>query len=137
MRSKCIAVIAALVLTASASLLWAEDKIPDIEDIMGNQHAKDGTLDKITAGVNKETPDWDKIQDLTKEYSKQIAFLGKNKPPKDKGDEKLWKELTQKIADSAKKVDEQAKKKDKEGVTKAVSSIKPDQCKKCHDTFRD
>ena len=137
MWSKRIATFAILLFGASAGILWAEDKIPDIEDIMGNQHAKDGTLDKITASVSKENPDWDKIQELTKEYSKQIAFLGKNKPPKDKGDEKLWKELTQKIADSAKKVDEQAKKKDKEGLAKAVANIKPNQCKKCHDTFRD
>jgi cytochrome c556 len=137
MRGKRIAAIAALLFGASAGLLWAEDKIPAIEDIMEAHHAKDGTLDKIAAGVSKDEPDWDKVQELTKEYAKEIPNLGKNKHPEGKGSDKLWKELTTKIADSAKKLDEQAKKKDKEGVAKAVANIKPDQCKKCHDTFRD
>jgi hypothetical protein len=121
----------------SAGVLWAEDKIPSIEDIMGNQHSKDGTLVKIDAAVKQDKPDWDKIQDLSKEYAKEISLLGKNKAPDGKGTAEMWKNWTKQIADSAKNLDEQAKKKDKEGVTKAIAKIKPDQCMRCHDKFRD
>ena len=137
MRSKRVAAMAALVLSFSVGTMWAEDKIPSIEDIMGNQHSKDGTLDKITAAVKKDDPEWDKIQDLSKEYAKEISLLGKNKMPDGKGTAAQWKDWTKQIADSAKNLDEQAKKKDKEGLTKAIAKIKPDQCMRCHDKFRD
>ena len=137
MRSKRVAALAALVLSFSVGTMWADDKIPSIEDIMGNQHSKDGTLDKITAAVKKDDPEWDKIQDLSKEYAKEISLLGKNKMPDGKGTAAQWKDWTKQISDSAKNVDEQAKKKDKEGLTKAIAKIKPDQCMRCHDKFRD
>jgi cytochrome c556 len=137
MRSKRAAALAALVLSFSVGTMWADDKIPSIEDIMGNQHSKDGTLDKITAAVKKDDPEWGKIQDLSKEYAKEISLLGKNKMPDGKGTAAQWKDWTKQIADSAKNLDEQAKKKDKEGLTKAIAKIKPDQCMRCHDKFRD
>ena len=137
MRSKRVAALAALVFGFSVGTLWAEDKIPSIEDIMGNQHAKDGTLDKITAAAKQDKPDWDKIQDWSKEYVKEISLVGKNKMPEGKGTAQQWKEWTKQLADSAKNLDEQAKKKDKEGLTKAIAKIKPDQCMRCHDKFKD
>jgi cytochrome c556 len=137
MLGKRIVVLATAVIGLFVGSMWAEDKIPSIEDIMGNQHSKDGTLDKITAGVGKENPDWDKIQDLSKEYAKEISPLGKNKAPEGKGTAQQWKDWTKQLADSAKNLDEQAKKKDKEGLTKAIAKIKPDQCTRCHDKFRE
>jgi hypothetical protein len=125
-----------LLLGFSAALLLADDKVPSVETIMGTHHEKDATLDQIKAAVGKDKPDWDKVQELTKSYSKDISQLGKNEAPK--ADKKeLWKELTKKIGESAKDLDEKAKKKDKEGVTKVLSNLKPSQCSKCHGEFRD
>jgi hypothetical protein len=107
-----------------------DDKVPDISEIMLKGHK--GT-DSYIARVKNAAKD-DKWEDAQK-YAKTLAFfgenLGKNKPPK--GDDKSWKKMTEKYAESTKAVYKATEDKDAKAVNKALGSI---DCKGCHSAHR-
>src|SRR5207253_2447885 len=91
----------AVVLAYGASSASADDKkdekVPTISEIMTKGHkGTDAYIAKIRAEAKAEK--WDDA----KEHAKTLAFfgenLGKNKPPK--GDDKSWKTLTEKYAET-------------------------------------
>jgi cytochrome c556 len=119
---------------AGAAVTAEDDKVPKISKIMQTQHGKNGVLAKIESGL-KKSPDWEGLGKLSTEYSKQISYLGKNEPPvaAKKG---LWKELTGKVAKSAKELDDEVKTKDAKAALGVVKNIRG-QCMKCHGEFRE
>ena len=106
-----------------------EDKVPTISEIMLKGHK--GT-DAYIARI-KDAAKGDKWDDA-KELAKTLAFfgenLGKNKPPK--GDEKSWKDLTEKYAAATKAVYKGTEAKDAKAVTKGLAGIVCGTCHKAH-----
>jgi len=119
----------------SASLFAADEKVRTPKQIMTSTHSFKGLLKQTENGVNAKEPNWDDLQKVTAQYAKETAELSKTKSPKPDHD-KLWKELTEKLAESGKEVESAAKKKDAAALKKATMAIRSEQCAKCHDTFR-
>jgi hypothetical protein len=106
-----------------------EEKVPTISEIMTKGHkGTDAYIAKIRSEAKGEK--WDDA----KEHAKTLAFfgenLGKNKPPK--GDEKSWKTLTEKYADTTKAVLKATEDKDAKAVNKALGAINCGECHKAH-----
>src|SRR5947209_16573397 len=70
-----------------------DDKVPDVKAIMGKLNkgpkALTSTLRKDLAAGE---PDWDKVQNDAKEFSRLAEMMGKNEPPK--GEKASWDKLT-------------------------------------------
>lgn len=106
----------------------ADDKLPDISEIMKKGHAKtDGYVAKIKEATKGEK--WEDAQKYAKDLNILGEALGKNKPPK--GDEKSWKALTDKYADATKKVLKGAEDKDAKAVSAGLGAI-GGSCGGCH-----
>ena len=125
----------ALIVGLSATLFADDEKVRTPKQIMTSTHSFKGLLKQTENGANAKEPNWDDLQKVTAQYAKETAELGKTKSPKPDHD-KLWKELTDKLAESGKAVEAAAKKKDAEALQKATKAIRSEQCAKCHDTFR-
>jgi cytochrome c556 len=125
-----------LFLVGGAVLLAADEKPTPVKAIMKKVHAKGGLLAKIEKAAKGDKPDWDDIQKLTADYAKTVADMPKNPAPVPTKKD-LWKELTEKLAKSGKKMDEQAKKREfvARGVQDAATNIRG-QCRNCHENFR-
>jgi cytochrome c556 len=80
-------------------------------------------------GAQAKKGNWESIQMQTKEWLAVAEVLGEQKPPK--GDEKSWKELTDKYLNAVKSIDTAAGKKDTAGVTKGLGMIGA-MCGGCH-----
>lgn len=106
----------------------ADDKLPDIAQIMKKGHAKtDGFITKIREAAKAEK--WEDAQKFAKDFNTLGEALGKNKAPK--GDEKSWKTLTDKYVASTKAVVEGADKKDAKAVNAGLGAI-GGSCGGCH-----
>ncbi len=105
-----------------------EDKIPTISEIMSQGHkGTDSFLAKIKGEVKGE-----KWEDATTHAKALAVFgeaLGKNKPSK--GDEKSWKNLTEKYATNTKAVLTAVEKKDAKAANTALGAIGMS-CGGCH-----
>ena len=115
--------------SVGATAAPADDKLPDISEIMKKGHDKtEGYIAKIREATKGEK--WEDAQ----KYAKTLAFfgesLGKNKPQK--GDEKSWKALTDKYAANTKAVYKATQDKDAKGVTKGLGGINCMECHKAH-----
>jgi cytochrome c556 len=80
-------------------------------------------------GAQAKKGDWESVQKQTKDWLEVAKVLGSQKPPK--GDEKSWKELTDKYAATVKSIDEAAEKKDADGVSKGLATV-GNMCGACH-----
>ena len=103
-----------------------DDKVPDISEIMLKGHkGTDAYINRI-----KEAAKAEKWEDAQK-YAKTLAFfgenLGKNKPPK--GDDKSWKMMTDKYAETTKAVYKATEDKDAKAVNTNLGAI---DCRGCH-----
>jgi cytochrome c556 len=132
-RSRCTCVV--LFCGLSAVLLAGDDKPRSTKQLMASMHSFKGLLKQTENGAKAEEPNWEDLQKITADYAKETEEFAKHKSPK-AGKEDLWKELTAKMAASGKEVEAAAKKKDVAALKKATGAIRPDQCSKCHDTFR-
>ena len=109
---------------------WADDSVPQIEEIMKKVNSKKAGLQfKLVEGVKASDPKWDDMGKQAKDYKKLIDFLAKNNPPK--GDKSSWETMTKKYSEGAAKVEEAVSKKDKDGTTKALESMNK-MCGSCH-----
>jgi cytochrome c556 len=110
----------------------ADDKLPDIGEIMKKGHAKsDGYLAKIR-GEAKDG----KWEDATKDAKSLVILgdaLGKNKPPK--GDAKSWETLTKKYSENTMAVSKGVEAKDVKAVNTALGAIGVS-CKECHSAHK-
>ncbi|HKA06771.1 MAG TPA: hypothetical protein VKD71_05895 [Gemmataceae bacterium] len=121
-----IAVTAALVYFAGAN---AEEKKPqEIKACMKCQNGARNAIPKLA-----KSNEWDSAAEKSKTWLAAANDLGKNKPPL--GDEKSWKEQTEKYLSNVKAIDEAVGKKDVDGVTKTVGTFN-NSCGACHSKHR-
>jgi hypothetical protein len=118
--------IGVLGLAYSASA--ADDKVPDISEIMTKGHkGTDAYLARIKSAAKDEN--WEDAQ----KYAKTLAFfgenLGKNKPPK--GNDTSWEKLSKKYADNTKAVLKGADDKDAKATIAGLDAIGKS-CMECH-----
>lgn len=113
---------------ATATAGQKDDKIPTVKEIMAQGHK--GT-DSLLAKLKGEVKDgkWDDAVTHAKALNVFGVALGKNKPSK--GDEKSWKELTDKYTASTKDLVAAAEKKDGKAATAALGAI-GGSCGACH-----
>jgi cytochrome c556 len=121
-------VVVALAANASAGAKVADDKVPDIKEIMGKGHkGTDAYLAKIKTAATGEK--WEDAQN----YAKALALfgdnLGKNKPPK--GEDASWEKLTKKYNENTKAVLKGTVDKDVKATTTALGAISKS-CGECH-----
>jgi hypothetical protein len=121
-----------VVLTSVAvtvSLTGAQDKTPDIKDIMSSLHrGPDCLRAKLARAVKADSPDWEAVQRETKEFAKLAEALAKNPPPK--GDKTSWEKLTKDFGELAKAMEKGAKEKNVAEIKTAHAKL--GNCKPCH-----
>ena len=111
-----------------------EDKTPSIKDCMAFQK-KDGLPSQVEKAAKADK--WEDAQKASAELAKLGEALGKNKPTKgaDKTDE--WEKQSKAFAERTKAVDDAAKAKKGEDVTKAVAALLDRKtCGGCHSNFK-
>lgn len=110
----------------------ADDKLPDISEIMKKGHAKtNGYVDKIKGAA--KSGKWEDAQKYAKDLSILGEALGQNKALK--GDEKSWKAQTAKYADNTKKLLKATEDKDAKAVNASVGAL-GNSCGGCHKAHR-
>jgi cytochrome c556 len=120
-----VALLAALAAgVAYLSTATAAEEIKDIKGCMAFQGKVSGDLPKQV-----KAKDWEEVKKQTEAWVKVAESLPDRKPPK--GDEKSWKDQTEKYLTNVKAVDAAADKKDAEGVNKGLATIKMS-CGGCH-----
>jgi hypothetical protein len=136
-RVTCVTVAAALL--AAAWLVWSPagaqgDRVPSVKDVMkrlnGGPSCVGVTIDK---DLKAESPNWNAVQNATKEYALLAAAVGKNDPPK--GDKASWEKQTKGYAELAATLEAAAQKKDKSAAQTAYVKI-VGACKACHNAHR-
>jgi Cytochrome C' len=105
-----------------------------IKEVMDKLH-KGGTapLAKLKTALKAESPDWSKVQELTKEFVKFGALLEKNEPPR--GDKADFEKLAKAYFINAKALDDAAKAEDKAKAQSALNKIGAS-CKICHTSHK-
>jgi hypothetical protein len=103
----------------------ADDKVPDISEIMKKSFGKGGF--KMTIPAAAKADKWEDAQKLAKEWSELGKAIGKNKPPK--GEPESWEKQCTKFSDTTKAVVKACEDKDAKAVTKTVGSFN---CAACH-----
>lgn len=84
-------------------------------------------------GAQAKKGNWESVQKQTKDWLEVAKVLGSQKPPK--GDEKSWKEITDKYAATVKSIEDAAEKKDADAVGKGLATI-GSMCQGCHSKHR-
>jgi hypothetical protein len=112
----------------------ADDKakasnIPTVQEVMKAVNGKAGLQKAVGKALTSDMLDWTDIQKKTKDMVEHIEALGKNTP--EKGTKESWEKLTKAWLASAKKVDEAAKKKDKDATNRALTELRG-ACQTCH-----
>lgn len=115
--------------TVALSSVGAQEKTPDIKDIMGALHKGPECLRaKLARGMKSDSPDWDALQRETRDFVKLAEAMSKQAPPK--GDKASWEKLTRQFTDQAKAMDQGARDKNL-GELKAAHA-RMSNCKPCH-----
>jgi cytochrome c556 len=124
-------VAAAAALTAVVAWMGGagaeEKKVLEIKACMKCQNTMRPQLNKMAKAKDL---DWEEASKKSKTWLAAAGDMGKNKPPK--GDEKSWKELTDKYVTDVKAIDEAVGKKDSAALTKALGTIDQKYCGSCH-----
>lgn len=84
-------------------------------------------------GAQAKKGNWESVQKQSKDWVDVAKVLGSQKPPK--GDDKSWKEQTDKYLSNVQAVETAAEKKDADGVTKGLATIQ-NSCGACHTKHR-
>jgi len=125
-----VKVVAIAALTAVVAWMGganAEDKKAlEISACMKCQNSVRGELGKLAKA--KEV-NWEEASKKSKTWLSAANDLGKNKPPL--GDEKSWKEQTEKYVTNVKAVDDAVGKKDAAALTKSLGTFGAS-CGGCH-----
>lgn len=119
---------------AVCGISTADDKVPDIHEIMSKGNKKNGLRDKIAIEARKSAPDWATIQTYAKDYLALAEALPKNKPPK--GDMESWNKLAGEYVKIVKEMNDAAQKKNKDNVLAANQKLMQG-CKTCHDLHQE
>lgn len=97
-----------------------------IEECMKCQNSARTSLKKM---AKEGKYDWEEASKSTKSWLDAAGDLAKNKPPL--GDEKSWKEQTNKYVTNVKAVDSAVQKKDSAALGKAMGTF-DSSCRDCH-----
>ena len=122
-------------LVAAAALALAPagaevEGVPSIKEVMVKLHkGANAPLGKIGGALKSDTPDWDAVQKLTKDFVILGASLEKNDPPK--GDAASWKTLADQYYADSKALDDAAQAKDRDAAIAAQKKL-GGSCKACH-----
>jgi len=113
------------------SPVGAEDaEAPSTKIIMQRLHkGPKSSQGALKAALKANPPDWNAIQDKTKDYVILGAGLAKNDPSK--GDKSSWKTLADGFFTNAKALDDSAKKEDLAGTQAAFGKLNGS-CMACH-----
>lgn len=112
----------------------AANKALTVKEIMKKLHkGPDAPLALVKRGLQADQPDWEEIQKTTRDFAVLGEALAKNDPPK--GGKDSWEKLCKEYADSAKAMDEAARKKDSTGAL-AGQKILAGSCSTCHKAHR-
>ena len=130
-RLVCMAsALAILVLAAGAG---AEDP-PSIKEVMSKLHkGANAPLAKLKTALKSESPDWNAVQDLSKDFVILGAALSKNDPPR--GEKADFVKLADAYYQNAKALDDAAKAEDKAKAQAALKKIGAS-CKACHSAHK-
>jgi len=107
-----------------------EEKVKP-QDIKGCMAFQNKVRKDLAAQAKKGN--WEDIQKQTEEWLDVAKTLSSQKPPK--GDEKSWKEITEKYSATVKSIDEAADKKDAAGLNKGLAAVGT-MCQGCHSKHR-
>lgn len=92
------------------------------------------SLSLLTANeLAAETPKWESLQDMTKQYTTLAGYLKVFPPPR--GSNESWKEKTAEFAKAATELDEAAKSKNKDAALAAHQQLSQS-CAACHREHR-
>src|SRR5262245_23657895 len=110
-----IAVTAALFYLAGAN---ADEKPQEIKACIECQN---DAVKELRAMAKSKEFDWDRAGEKSKTWLAAANDIGKNKPPL--GDDKSWKEQTDKYVTNVKAIDTAVGKKDADAMNKAVGTF--------------
>ena len=127
----CLALGAAACL--SLNVAWARE-VSAIEKIMEKGFNKGGLRHQMSSEIDKDSPNWEKVQKNSKEFTKLCNELGQQTPPKGEADH--WKKMTQTMAKDAQQLEDLAGKKDLASAKTTMNKINGS-CKSCHDVHRE
>jgi cytochrome c553 len=126
MRVLCAAALLTVIGMAAAQ----NQKDLSIKDIMGKAHkGGDSLIGKLGKQLKADAPNWEEVQGETKELVSLGTGLGKNTPPK--GEKESWDKLTKNYVTTAKELDADAQRKDKNAGTGALTQLRG-MCANCH-----
>lgn len=118
----------------SARSRATQDKPPTIAEIMRKLNGGTTALTPTLGQDLKDAePDWEGIQESTKEYVELTAALPKGTPSK--GDKASWQRLARAYAAEARALDAAARRKDRRGTAAVLARIN-NSCKSCHQIHR-
>ena len=122
---------AALVLAAA---LAQKDKPPTIAEAMRKLNGGANSMTRnLGLDLKDKDPDWEDIQETTKEYAQLVATLEKGTPPR--GDKASWKRRAAAYAANARALDAAARRKDRTAASAALARI-TQSCNACHEVHR-
>lgn len=124
-----------LAILVASGLAGADDEqTPTIKEVMQKLHkGADSPLARLKAALKADEPDWEGIQDATKDFVILGAAMAKNDPPK--GDKAGYEELAEAYYESSKKMDDAAKAEDKAAAQAAFAKV-AGSCMACHRAHR-
>ncbi len=127
--------VAALLLVGFAfsvsGAIAADEKTPSIKDCMKFK----GIATKVDTAAKAEK--WDEAQKLSGQLFGLGQALGKNTPPQNADKKDMWEKVTKAFCEKTKAVDDAAKAKKAEDVSKAVAAPTDTKtCGGCHGTFK-
>lgn len=130
--------VAALVVAgcafAASGVFAADEKTPTIKDCMKFQ-GKNGLANKVGEAAKAEK--WDDAQKASADLFKLGQAMTKNTPPQNADKKDMWEKVTKEFCEKTKAVDDAAKAKKAEDVSKAVTALLDNKtCGGCHGTFK-
>jgi cytochrome c556 len=124
--------VASVLVTGRAGA--GDTETPAIKDVMKALHkGPNSPLAKLKTSLKADAPNWKEIQDNTKQFVALGVALPKNDAPK--GDNENYKKLASAYFDSAKALDDSAKKENLAATQEAYKTISSS-CMPCHKAHR-
>lgn len=126
--------IGVLVVFGLTAGLAGAAKMRTVKEIMGKLNKGPKALTpSLKRSLQKDQPDWQDIQDKSKEYANLAVELTKTTPPR--GDKASWDKLTKDYAALAQSLETASAKKDKTAALSAHGKLTK-ACSACHKAHR-
>lgn len=123
-----------LALCAMLTPATADDtKTPTVKEIMTKLNKPKGLQLELEKDLKAPEPDWEHIQEHSKEMLELVKSLAKNEPRK--GDKESWMKHTKIYEENVTAINEAAKNKDKDKVVAGLKKIRQS-CSACHGSHK-